>query len=154
MLTFLPLEQIAEYEKCTGSELNPVKEVLAFELTKMIHGEEEATKAQESAKALFSQGGDNSNMPTTTLTDEDFVEGSIGLLDLLVKTALVPSKKEGRRLVEQGGIEINGEKINDVNKKFEKADFENEIIIKKGKKTFHGGIPIEPDVKIEIIRPE
>ena len=137
MLTFLPLEQIAEYEKCTGSELNPVKEVLAYELTKMIHGEEEATKAQESAKALFSQGGDNSNMPTTTLADEDFVEGSIGLLDLLVKTALVPSKKEGRRLVEQGGIEINGEKVNDVNMKFTKADFENEVIIKKGKKTFN-----------------
>jgi len=137
MLTFLPLEQIAEYEKCTGSELNPVKEVLAFELTKMIHGEEEATKAQESAKALFSQGGDNSNMPTTTLAEEDFVEGTIGLLDLLVKTALVPSKKEGRRLVEQGGIEVNGEKINDVNMKFGKADFENEVIIKKGKKTFH-----------------
>jgi len=137
MLTFLPLEQIAEYEKCTGSELNPVKEVLAFELTKMIHGEEEATKAQESAKALFSQGGDNSNMPTTTLTEEDFVEGSIGLLDILVKTSLVPSKKEGRRLVEQGGIEINGEKVNDVNMKFDKADFRNEVIIKKGKKTFH-----------------
>jgi tyrosyl-tRNA synthetase len=137
MLTFLPLEQIAEYEKCTGSELNPVKEVLAYELTKMIHGEEEADKARESAKALFSQGGDNSNMPTTTLVDEDFVEGSIGLLDLLVKTSLVPSKKEGRRLVEQGGIEVNGEKINDVNMKFAKADFENEIIIKKGKKTFH-----------------
>ncbi|MBE5812671.1 MAG: tyrosine--tRNA ligase [Clostridiales bacterium] len=137
MLTFLPLEQIAEYEKCTGSELNPVKEVLAFELTKMIHGEEEATKAQESAKALFSQGGDNSNMPTTTLVEEDFVEGNIGLLDLLVKTALVPSKKEGRRLVEQGGIEVNGEKINDVNTKLAKADFETEMIIKKGKKTFH-----------------
>jgi len=137
MLTFLPLEQIAEYEKCTGSELNPVKEVLAFELTKMIHGEEEATKAQESAKALFSQGGDNSNMPTTTLTEEDFVEGSIGLLDILVKTSLVPSKKEGRRLVEQGGIEVNGEKINDVNTKLAKADFETEMIIKKGKKTFH-----------------
>jgi tyrosyl-tRNA synthetase len=76
-------------------------------------------------------------MPTTTLADEDFVEGSIGLLDLLVKTSLVPSKKEGRRLVEQGGIEVNGEKINDVNMKFEKADFENEIIIKKGKKTFN-----------------
>lgn len=137
MLTFLPLEQIAEYEKCTGSELNPVKEILAYELTKMIHGEEEAIKAQESAKALFSQGGDNTNMPTTTLVEEDFVEGSIGLLDVLVKTALVPSKKEGRRLIEQGGIEVNGEKISDVNMKFAKTDFENEVIIKKGKKTFH-----------------
>jgi len=86
---------------------------------------------------LFSQGGDNSNMPTTTLAEEDFVEGTIGLLDLLVKTALVPSKKEGRRLVEQGGIEVNGEKINDVNTKLAKADFETEMIIKKGKKTFH-----------------
>ena len=137
MLTFLPLEQIAEYKKCTGSELNPVKEILAYELTKMIHGEEEAIKAQESAKALFSQGGDNTNMPTTTLVEEDFAEGSIGLLDVLVKTALVPSKKEGRRLVEQGGIEVNGEKISDVNMKFAKTDFENEVIIKKGKKTFH-----------------
>ena len=103
----------------------------------MIHGEEEANKAQESAKALFSQGGDNSNMPTTALTEKDFVDGNIGLLDVLVKTALVPSKKEARRLVEQGGIEINGEKVNDVNKKFVKADFDNEVIIKKGKKTFH-----------------
>ena len=137
MLTFLPLEQIAEYEKLTGSELNPVKEILAYELTKMIHGEEEADKAKESAKALFSQGGDNSNMPTTELIEEDFIEGKIGILDVLSKAALIPSKKEGRRLIEQGGVEVNGKKVTDVNMQITKDDLQEEMIIKKGKKTFH-----------------
>ena len=137
MLTFLPLEEIAKYENLTGSELNPVKEILAYELTALVHGEEEANKAREAARALFTQGTDTANMPTTTLVSEDFVEGEITVIDLLVKTGLVPSKKEARRLLEQGGVEINSEKVSDVMKKLSASDFENELIIKKGKKTFH-----------------
>ena len=137
MLTFLSLDEIAKYENLTGSELNPVKEILAFELTSLVHGEEEAVKAREAARALFSQGTDTSNMPTTNLTAEDFTEGEITVIDLLVKTSLVPSKKEARRLLEQGGIEINSEKVTDVMKKLSVKDFEQELVIKKGKKTFH-----------------
>ncbi|MBQ7667799.1 MAG: tyrosine--tRNA ligase [Clostridia bacterium] len=137
MLTFLPLEEIKKYEHLTGSELNPVKELLAYELTSLVHGEEEANKAREGARSLFVSGGDTTNMPTTKLDSTDFVEDEIGVLDLLVKTALAPSKKEARRLVEQGGVEVNSEKVTDVNKKLGKADFEKEVIIKKGKKTFH-----------------
>lgn len=137
MLTFLPLEEIAKYENLTGSELNPVKEILAHELTELVHGKEEADKAQEAARALFTQGTDTANMPTTTLVAEDFTDGEITVIDLLVKTALTPSKKEARRLLEQGGVEVNGEKVADVMKKLAVSDFDKEVIIKKGKKTFH-----------------
>jgi len=137
MLTFLPLEEITKYEGLTGSELNPVKEILAYELTALVHGEEEAVKARDAARALFTQGADTENMPTTTLATEDFVDGEITVIDLLVKTALVPSKKEARRLLEQGGVEVNSEKVADVMKKLTVKDFEKEVIIKKGKKTFH-----------------
>ena len=137
LLTFIPMEQINEYAKLEGAELNKVKEVLAFELTKMIHGEEEATKAQNAAKALFAGGADNSNMPETVLTDDDFTDGSIMLLDMMVKAGINKSKGEGRRLITQGGVSVNDEKATDANMSFTVDDFNNEIIVKKGKKVFH-----------------
>ena len=108
MLTFLPIEQIDEMDQWEGAQLNTAKEILAFELTKLVHGEEEATKAQEAARALFSTGGDKSNMPSTQLSESDLTEGSITILELMVRSGLAPSKKEARRLVEQGGVEVNG----------------------------------------------
>lgn len=137
LLTFIPVEQINEYAKLEGAELNKVKEVLAFELTKMIHGEEEATKAQNAAKALFAGGADNSHMPETVLTDDDFTDGSIMLLDMMVKAGIIKSKGEGRRLITQGGVSVNDEKATDPNMSFTTDDFANEIIVKKGKKVFH-----------------
>ena len=137
LLTFVPMEQINEYAKFEGAELNKVKEVLAFELTKMIHGEEEATKAQNAAKALFAGGADNSHMPETVLTDDDFTDGSIMLLDMMVKAGIIKSKGEGRRLITQGGVSVNDEKATDPNMSFTTDDFANEIIVKKGKKVFH-----------------
>ena len=137
LLTFVPMEQINEYAKLEGAELNNVKEVLAFELTKMIHGEEEATKAQNAAKALFAGGADNSHMPETVLTDDDFTDGSIMLLDMMVKAGIIKSKGEGRRLITQGGVSVNDEKATDPNMSFTTDDFANEIIVKKGKKVFH-----------------
>ena len=137
LLTFIPMEQINEYAKLEGAELNKVKEVLAFELTKMIHGEEEATKAQNAAKALFAGGADNSHMPETVLTDDDFTDGSIMLLDMMVKAGIIKSKGEGRRLITQGGVSVNDEKATDTNMSFTTDDFANEIIVKKGKKVFH-----------------
>lgn len=137
LLTFIPMEQINEYAKLEGAELNKVKEVLAFELTKMIHGEEEATKAQNAAKALFAGGADNSHMPETVLTDDDFTDGSIMLLDMMVKAGIIKSKGEGRRLITQGGVSVNDEKATDPNMSFITDDFANEIIVKKGKKVFH-----------------
>lgn len=137
LLTFIPMEQINEYAKLEGAELNKVKEILAFELTKMIHGEEEATKAQNAAKALFAGGADNSHMPETVLTDDDFTDGSIMLLDIMVKAGIIKSKGEGRRLITQGGVSVNDEKATDPNMSFTTDDFSNEIIVKKGKKVFH-----------------
>lgn len=137
LLTFIPMEQINEYAKLEGVELNKVKEILAFELTKMIHGEEEATKAQNAAKALFAGGADNSHMPETVLTDDDFTDGSIMLLDMMVKAGIIKSKGEGRRLITQGGVSVNDEKATDPNMSFTTDDFSNEIIVKKGKKVFH-----------------
>lgn len=138
MLTFLPLEEIDKMEEWQGSELNKAKEILAFELTNLVHGEEEAAKAQETAKALFVSGGNTANMPTTTLKAEDFTDGMIGILDLLMKTGLTPSKKEARRVVEQGGISMADTKVTDVYLQIAITEFqEKEIIIKKGKKIFH-----------------
>ena len=138
MLTFLPIEQIDEMDHWEGAQLNTAKEILAFELTQLVHGTEEAQKAQDAAKALFVGGGDMSNVPTTTLETGDLTDGSIGVLDLLLKCGLVPSKKEGRRLVEQGGVSVNGEKVSDVNAAFDAAAFGEEgLMIKKGKKVFH-----------------
>ena len=138
MLTFLPLEQIDEMDRWEGSQLNTAKEILAFELTKLVHGEEEAAKAQQAAKALFVGGGDMSNVPSTTLTEADMNNGSIGILDLMVKCGLAPSKKEARRLVEQGGVSVNEEKVSDVNTSYTAGDLSGEgLMIKKGKKVFH-----------------
>ena len=137
MLTFLPLEEIDAMNDWEGSKLNDAKDILAFELTKLVHGEEEATKAREVSKSLFGGGADNANMPTTTLTDDDFTDGKIGLLDLLVIAGLAPSKGEGRRLVQQGGVSVDDEKINDVSLQIEKEKIAEGIIVKKGKKVFH-----------------
>ena len=138
MLTVLPIEQIDEMDKWEGAQLNTAKEILAFELTQLVHGTEEAQKAQAAAKALFVGGGDMSNVPTTTLTEEDFTDGSIGVLDLMLKCGLIPSKKEGRRLVEQGGVTVNGDKVADANASFTADAFGEEgLMIKKGKKVFH-----------------
>ena len=137
MLTFLPLEEIDAMDSWEGAQLNKAKEILAFELTKMVHGEEEATKAQNAAKALFAGGADNSNMPETVLTDDDFTDGSIMLLDMMVKAGIIKSKGEGRRLITQGGVSVNDEKATDANMSFTVDDFNNEIIVKKGKKVFH-----------------
>ena len=137
MLTFLPLEEIAELEKLEGSEINKAKEVLAYELTNLIHGEEEAKKAQEAARALFGAKTNTANMPTTELTEEDFTDGAVGILDLLVKCGLTPSKGEARRLVQQGGVSVNDVKVADIAQVVTIDDVKNEVIIKKGKKVFH-----------------
>ena len=138
MLTFLPLEQIDELATLEGSDINKAKEILAYELTEMIHGKEEADKAQEAARALFGSKQNTDNMPSTALTADDFADGEIAILDLLSKCGLIPSKKEGRRLIEQGGISVDDEKITDVYAKVPKTAFDKgHVIIKKGKKTFH-----------------
>ena len=134
LLTFIPMAEINEYAKCEGAELNKVKEVLAFELTKMIHGENEAVKAQQAAKALFAGGADNSNMPTTTLTDDDFTDGEITVLDMMLKANMIKSKGEGRRLIDQGGVSVNDEKVNGALTALKASDFDKDIIMKKGKK--------------------
>ena len=137
LLTFLPLEEIDEMAKWEGSELNKAKEILAYQLTELVHGEEEAKKAQEGARALFS-GADTSHMPTTEISEEDFdEEGKIDLITLLVKTELVPSRSEGRRAIQQGGVSIDGEKITDIYHTVEKDAFAGEgIVLKRGKKKF------------------
>ena len=138
MLTFLPLEQILEMEQWEGSQLNRAKEILAYELTALVHGEEEAKKADAAAKALFGGGADTANMPTTVLSEADFDEnGEIGLLALMVKGELAKSNGEARRLVQQGGVSVNDEKQTNPTAKITKADIEKELIIKKGKKVFH-----------------
>jgi len=141
MLTFLPLEQIEEMASWEGSQLNQAKEILAWELTNMVHGREEADKAQEAAKALFGGGGDKSEMPTTELTAGQFTDGQIGVMDLLVACGLAASKGEARRLVQQGGVSVNDEKVPDIDKKFACELFTGEgVIIKKGKKVFHRAV--------------
>lgn len=138
ILTFLPLEQIDELAKLQGSELNRAKEILAYEVTKLIHGEEEAVKAQDAARALFGAGSNTDNMPSTEISSADFTDGAIAILDLLVKTKLVPSKGEARRLIGQGGIAVNDKKVEDVNQKLTSDDFGNGyLIIRKGKKVYH-----------------
>jgi len=143
MLTFLPMEQINEMDKWEGSDLNRAKEILAWELTNMVHGEEEANKAQDAARALFGGGGDAANMPSTELTNDDFGSGEIGVLNLLVRCGLAPSKGEARRLVQQGGIAVNNEKVTDIEQKFGCELFLGEgVVIKKGKKVFHRAVMI------------
>ena len=138
MLTFLPLEQIDEMDKWEGSQLNRAKEILAYELTALVHGEEEAKKAEESAKALFGAGGNNANMPTSTLTDADFENGNIKVLSMLVATGLCPSRGEARRLVQQGGVTIDDVKVASIDESLARERFEGEgVIVRKGKKVFH-----------------
>ena len=138
MLTFLPLDEIEELAKLEGSQINKAKEVLAFELTKMIHGEEEANKAQEGARALFSTGANTDNMPTTVLSKDDFADGEIAILDLMLKAGLIPSKGEGKRLIQQGGVSVDDVKVTDMFYKVKISDFDKgQVIIKKGKKVFH-----------------
>ena len=138
MLTFLPLEQIDEMDKWEGSQLNRAKEILAYELTALVHGEEEAKKAEESAKALFGAGGNNANMPTSTLTDADFENGNINVLSMLVATGLCLSRGEARRLVQQGGVTIDDVKVASIDESLARERFEGEgVIVRKGKKVFH-----------------
>jgi tyrosyl-tRNA synthetase len=138
MLTFLPLEEIDEMDKWEGSELNRAKEILALELTKMVHGEEEAKKAEAAAKALFAGGADNSNMPTTVLTDADFTDGKITVIDLLVKSGLCTTNSDARRTIQQGGAVIGEDKVADMKAAVEESRFEGDgLILRKGKKNFH-----------------
>ncbi len=141
MLTFLPLEQIDEMDKWQGSELNKAKEILAYELTSLVHGEEEAKKAESAAKALFSGAGDLENIPTTEITEADMTDGKIDILSLLVKTGLCPSKGEARRNVQQGGVTVNDEKVSDVYASYAAADFgENGLTIRRGKKNYNRAV--------------
>ena len=136
MLTFLPLAQIDEMDKWEGSELNKAKEILAYELTKLVHGEEEAVKAQESARALFS-GQDTSEMPTVSLSDTDFTEGAMDILGVLVKAGLTASRSEARRAVEQGGVTVDGVKVTDIKTMYTAEVFAGDgIVVKRGKKSF------------------
>jgi tyrosyl-tRNA synthetase len=141
MLTFLPIEQIQEMDGWEGSELNRAKEILAWELTNLVHGQEEADKAQAAAKALFGGGGDRDSMPTTELTGDSFSDGEIGILNLLTACGLAASRGEARRLVQQGGVSVNDEKITDIDRKFGCELFQGDgAIIKKGKKVFHRAV--------------
>ena len=138
MLTFLPLEQIDEMDKWEGSQLNRAKEILAYELTKLVHGEEEAEKAQESAKALFGGGGSMENVPTTTLTDADLTDGKIDILSVLTKTGICPSRGEARRLVQQGGVTVDDVKVASIDESYDKDRLAGSgIMVKKGKKVYH-----------------
>ena len=137
MLTFLPLEQIDEMAKWEGSQLNRAKEILAFELTSMVHGEEEARKAEASAKALFAGGGASENMPTTELTDTDLSDGAIDLMSLLVKTGLCTTKSDARRNIQQGGVTVDDVKVTDIGKSFSAEDLKTGVILKRGKKNFN-----------------
>lgn len=137
MLTFLPLEQIDEMDKWEGSQLNRAKEILAYELTNLVHGEEEAKKAEEAAKALFAGGGSSENMPTTTLTEDKFTDGRIDILGIMAASGLAASRSEARRAVEQGGVTVKGEKVTDVKASYTKEMIAaEEFIVKKGKKSF------------------
>ena len=136
MLTFLPLEQIDEMDKWEGSQLNTAKEILAFELTKLVHGEEEATKAQESARALFS-GGNAANMPTATITEENLRDGEIDIMGLLVASGLCASRSEARRAVQQGGVAVNGEKVTSIETSYKPEDINKEdFVLRRGKKNY------------------
>ena len=137
MLTFLSLDEIAEYENLEGSEINKAKEKLAYELTALVHGEAEATAALEAARALFVAGGVSANMPTTALCDEDFADGKITLANLLVKCELCPSNSEAKRLIKQGGVSVNDAKVTDFAAAYDKDFFKEEVIVKKGKKDYH-----------------
>ena len=137
LLTFLPIEEIEAMESWEGSQLNKAKEMLAYELTSMVHSKEDADKALAAARALFVGGGDHENMPTTTLAASDLTDGKIGLLDVMVKAGLAPSKGEARRLVQQGGITVNDQTVTDIAASLDEAALTDGVVIKKGKKVFH-----------------
>lgn len=141
MLTFLPIEEIKKMDSWEGSQLNTAKEILAFELTKLVHGEEEAQKAQEGARALFSGKGNTENMPTVEITDADFNDGAVLVSDIMIKAGIAKSKGECRRLIEQGGVSVDDDKVTEPFKALNKSDFEKGyVIIKKGKKVFYKAI--------------
>ena len=136
MLTFIPVEKIKEYASYKDEKINQVKEILAFEITKLVHGEDEAIKARETSKALFGNKNSEENMPTIALKESDFSGSVINILELIVKSEIAPSKSEARRLVQQGGISIDNERIQDINLEINQSDLFHGIIIKKGKKIF------------------
>ena len=140
MLTFLPLEQINEMDSWKDAKLNEAKEILAYELTKLVHGEEEAVKAQAAAKALFTQGGDDANMPTTEITADKLTDGKIGILNLMVACGLAPSNKQARQLVEQGGVLVNDEKVPSAQFMVTEEMLKDGVKIRKGKKVFHKAV--------------
>ncbi len=140
MLTFLPLEQINEMDSWKDAKINEAKEILAYELTKLVHGQEEADKAQAAAKALFVGGGDDANMPTTEIAAADLVDGKIGFLNLMVKCGLAPSNKQARQLVQQGGVFVGGEKMDDPTFAVTEEMLKEGVKIRKGKKVFHKAI--------------
>ena len=135
MLTFLPLEQINEMDSWEGAQLNKAKEILAYELTKLVHGQEEADKAMASAKSVFGGGADG-EMPTTELEEADFIDGAIDIMTIMVKAGLVASKSEARRTVEQGGASVDGEKVTDFKKTYTAEELKNGIVVRRGKKSF------------------
>ena len=137
MLTFLPLEQIEEMDTWQDAKINEAKEILAFELTKLVHGEEEAAKAQASAKQLFAGGGSSENMPTTELEDANFTDGKISVIDMLCVSKLAPSRGEARRLIQQGGVLVSDVKVEAIDTAYTKDDFADGLVVKKGKKTYH-----------------
>ena len=136
MLTFLPMEEIRAMESWEGAQLNEAKDILAYELTALVHGEEEAKKAREASKALFAGGANSENIPTTTLEDADFTDGSIDLISIMVKGGQATNRGDGRRTIEQGGVSVNGEKVTDVKATYSKDAFAEEFMVKKGKKSF------------------
>jgi len=138
ILTFVPVSEIEELAKLEGSEINKAKEILAYEVTKLIHGKEEADKAQETARALFGSKANTDNMPSTALSAEDFTDGEIAVLDLMTKCGLIASKGEGKRLIQQGGVAVDDKKFTDPFAKINASEFEKGyVVIKKGKKVFH-----------------
>ncbi len=136
MLTFLPMEEIRAMESWEGAQLNEAKDILAYELTALVHGEEEAKKAREASKALFAGGANSENIPTTTLEEADFTDGSIDLISIMVKGGQATNRGDGRRTIEQGGVSVNGEKVTDVKATYSKDAFAEEFMVKKGKKSF------------------
>lgn len=140
MLTFLPLEQIDEMAHWQGSEINKAKEILAYELTKLVHGEEEAEKARTAARALFAGGADDSDMPTTELSETQLTDGKIAILDLMLACKLAPSKSEARRLVQQGGVFADDEKVASIDVSFTAERLKNGVKLRKGKKVYHKAV--------------
>ena len=137
MLTFLPLEQIDEMDKWEGSQLNKAKEILAYELTSLVHGEEEAKKAETAAKALFVGGGDSEHMPTTEIAEADLTDGAMDIMTVLVKSGLCNSKSDARRNIQQGGVTVDDEKVTDISKTYSADELKNGIVVRRGKKNFN-----------------